>query len=354
MLTIDITAEQLHINGQPIRFPAPIATLRACLGECRHTLLKYNQIYTWDALGVMAYSHDGEVVETLHLSRVPEKLAFHPRSVFSGALLLEGQEAMAYRQNHADKLVKLYKGDRGKAFFFGEVCVQLVVEGQDCKSIDLSAREHPATEPAGPPAALDEAFAYLRPVVAQWVAEIHRIVPTSNEYNTLTTGVDAGRIASLSALSDSVRLPQELVNFYKLVDVDYHPVTSAVLLVADRADYGYSLEAFDDIPEAWAGIQALCEGSVEEKLLQDYSPRVKATGYANPAWIPFAHDYSGNYLLYDTDPSPVGRFGQIIELDNESWQRTVVADSLSELIERNTHSLRAGQISALAFVLKGK
>jgi cell wall assembly regulator SMI1 len=59
--------------------------------------------------------------------------------------------------------------------------------------------------------------------------------------------------------------------------------------------------------------------------------------------VPFAEGRNGDYLLYDTDPSEQGDFGQIIELQNESWQRNVVAESLEALLKNEIALIKAGK-----------
>jgi cell wall assembly regulator SMI1 len=56
-------------------------------------------------------------------------------------------------------------------------------------------------------------------------------------------------------------------------------------------------------------------------------------------------------LLYDTDPASKGKFGQIIELQNESWDRNIVADSLEELIQNEIHNLKSGKIEHFDFIV---
>ena len=348
MPNIEVIDEQLWINGQAVSFPAPLDLIkRAFAGEPRRKVLKYNQTYTWDAMGVVAYSDDGDTVQSLLLDLAPGEFDFSPSVAFASSLRPDGEDVLRYRAEHPQALVPLFRGDRCKALVRGGLSIWFDLSDSTVQGMVLSG-DAPPTAPA-PPAPLDAQYSYLEPLVAQWVAEIRRLVPGDNEYNTLTSGVDATRIESQSVLGDGVRLPDELINFYKLVNVDYHPVTSAVLFAV--GNYSFNLEAFEDLATAWQGIQLLCDGHVEADLLRGFSDRVQATGYANPAWIPFAHDYGGNYLLYDTDPSPSGRYGQIIELDNESWQRSVVADSLADLIEHNTLLLRRGEIASFDFVL---
>jgi cell wall assembly regulator SMI1 len=56
--------------------------------------------------------------------------------------------------------------------------------------------------------------------------------------------------------------------------------------------------------------------------------------------LPFADGDNGDYLLFDTDPSELGTYGQIILLENETWERVVIANSLEELIKSQIEKVK--------------
>lgn len=55
--------------------------------------------------------------------------------------------------------------------------------------------------------------------------------------------------------------------------------------------------------------------------------------YTSPKWIPFATDFCGNNLGYDTDPGPEGTFGQIIVFGRDYDTKYVLAASLEKFVE---------------------
>ena len=132
-------------------------------------------------------------------------------------------------------------------------------------------------------------------------------------------------------------------------NVDYDAVTSAFQFGVNN--WSYELIPFQDIAEEWNSIQDLQfdEDDLPEQEI-DFE-KINTNNYANPKWIPFATGRNGDYLLYDTDPASKGKFGQIIELQNESWDRNIVADSLEELIQNEISNLRAGKTEHFDFII---
>lgn len=116
-------------------------------------------------------------------------------------------------------------------------------------------------------------------------------------------------------------------------------------------NWTYELIPFEDIKEEWEAIQDLQfdEDDLPEQEI-DFE-KIKTNNYANPKWIPFATARNGDYLLYDTDPASKGKFGQIIEFQNVSWERNIVADSLEELIQNEINNLKSGKIEHFDFIL---
>lgn len=64
--------------------------------------------------------------------------------------------------------------------------------------------------------------------------------------------------------------------------------------------------------------------------------------YANKKWIPFAHDWGGNFLGIDFDPAEDGTHGQIINFGRDEDEKFVVAHSFSEFIEWYINELENG------------
>ncbi|MDH2045390.1 SMI1/KNR4 family protein [Acinetobacter johnsonii] len=67
--------------------------------------------------------------------------------------------------------------------------------------------------------------------------------------------------------------------------------------------------------------------------------------------MPFAEGRNGDYLMIDLDPSEQGQYGQIIELQNESWERNVISSSLEDFIQINIDQLKKPDDIRYAFIL---
>ncbi len=55
--------------------------------------------------------------------------------------------------------------------------------------------------------------------------------------------------------------------------------------------------------------------------------------YANPLWIPLAHDHSSNYIGVDLDPDVNGAAGQVIDFGRDENDKKVLASSIKELLQ---------------------
>jgi cell wall assembly regulator SMI1 len=172
-----------------------------------------------------------------------------------------------------------------------------------------------------------------------WIDLIHKIVPEQNPCFNLIAGISEMEIEAHKSLEKDIEIPIELINFYKIYNVTDNWVASAFSFTPNGC--WYQLIPFKKIQQEWEGIQDLYfEDSLEEGNLDNFDPKVKANDYANPRWIPFADGDNGDYLLFDTDPSELGTYGQIILLENETWERIVIADSLEELIESQIEKVK--------------
>jgi cell wall assembly regulator SMI1 len=64
--------------------------------------------------------------------------------------------------------------------------------------------------------------------------------------------------------------------------------------------------------------------------------------YANPLWIPFADDQSGNHLGVDLDPNAEGSDGQVIVFGRDENRKRLVAQSFEDFIDIFVAQLEAG------------
>jgi cell wall assembly regulator SMI1 len=69
--------------------------------------------------------------------------------------------------------------------------------------------------------------------------------------------------------------------------------------------------------------------------------------YANPLWIPFADDQSGNHLGIDLDPDVDGQEGQVIAFGRDENRKRLVAQSFEAFID-----IFIGQLEGGNFVIR--
>ncbi len=337
--TIHLTDRFLQINHIEFSFPIEIEKLKNTLGECRQNILEYNTIYTWDALGLIAGSKNGELAETLYLTFSIENYVFSPKQIFSGTLLINEEDALTYYAANKNKRIKLFKEDRGGAIALNGMCYWFNVDKNQIQGVEIS--QYTAPEQTTLPARLevDQAFKHFESIWQEWNTEVVKAVGEDNVYYNLTHGITEQDLQQCKSDAD-FEMPTALLNFYKIHNVDYNSVTSAFSF--SISDWQYDLIPFAKIKADWQAIQDLNDGS-EWIDFSTFSDKVKAADYANPAWVPFAEGRNGDYLLYDTDPSEKGTFGQIIELQNESWERNIVATSLEALIKDEIKLITTGK-----------
>jgi cell wall assembly regulator SMI1 len=349
MATIGLTEESFQINHIEFTFPINIAYLVAVLGLCRHTIKPKNNIFTWDHAGLMAYSQNGEMVDGLLLVWDHGKHNFYPQQSFQGEFTLNKEDAIAYYNNNKQARVKLFKGDEGGAIILNGISAWFDMDGGEVKAIEIRKHEVLPEEKAIPAAAVADEYKYLISLWKEWIDQINKVVPVDNKYYNLTRGISEQEMQEAKEIK-TFTMPDQLLNFYAIHNVEYNGVTAAFSFSVNG--WQYDLLPFEMIPERWEEIDDLQFGEdIEEADLKNFSEKVKATDYANPNWIPIAEGRNGDFLLFDTDPSDKGKYGQIIELQNESWERQVVANSLEELLQNEINAMKSGDTEKFDFIL---
>lgn len=314
--------------------------LQTHLGPARLSKKKNNAIYTWDQLGLIAYSNDDKFAQSLLIQLVAEKYDFSPKANFNGKLSFYGEDGFSYYPKNKDKLEKLFLSDDSGAFVFNDISAWFSLDEKDEKQVLSAIQISPYVEPdfKNPKikVAVDSDYAHFEKLWLDWIQAIESVVPRNNRYFNLISGITNEAIQSAEKNKD-IQIPKALVNFYKVRDVDYDGVTSAFNFNVEGAEY--DLLPFKDIITRWSEIQDLQSDDEGEDE------------YANPKWIPFAENHEGDYLLFDSNTEPKGKYGQIIELQNESWKRDIVADSLESIIRKEIQSINDGNIQRFDFIL---
>ena len=97
MIRLNLSKENFSINDISLSFPIEIELLNKLLSiNKRATKTKHNTIFTWDDLGILAYSKNGKVVESLLLELKEEDFAFSPKQVFKGQFYFDNEEITRY------------------------------------------------------------------------------------------------------------------------------------------------------------------------------------------------------------------------------------------------------------------
>ena len=144
MIVFNLNETNFTINENPISFPIPFETLQQILGDlCRKKVTKSNTIYTWDDLGILAYSKDGKLVETLSIDLILEKYKFSPKKNFQGKFYFNETEIVPYYKAHKDKRVPLFKGDTSKALVLNTISVWFDVCDKEIEALEISAYNGP-------------------------------------------------------------------------------------------------------------------------------------------------------------------------------------------------------------------
>ncbi|WP_157670200.1 SMI1/KNR4 family protein [Chitinibacter sp. GC72] len=350
-----MNSQALMINGVSIRFPIPISELEKILGPSRHakkTPDSYNHVFAWDQHGITAFSKQGEIAESIDINLIQEKYENQARQAFSGTFTLEQHDILDYRKSNKDKLVKLYSSDSNKAFIINGISAWFGMDNGEVTGISLSSHQPNETPAPAEYAALDPRFTELATIINAWVAEIGLTVPINNAYYNLAAGASAATIKQYAEVDKGNLIPDELLNFYAIHDYLYNPVAAAFCI--ELEDCEYYILPLKEIRTEWQSIQDLQRGEddLDDIDFSQYSAKIKVDDYANPKWIPFASNLAGDYLLFDADPGVAGTFGQIIDFQNETWSRDVVATSLSELFSNDTAELRRNAGERYEFILE--
>ncbi len=174
-----------------------------------------------------------------------------------------------------------------------------------------------------------------------WIAEIEKTVPKTNKAFNLKQGISDSDI-KMNQSQIAVNLPEDLIDFYRANNVTDNADISVFQF--DIKGCWYNLLPFNQIPVEWNDFFEFDANEVQSNYKSaGISDKIIANDFANPNWIPFAVTDQGDMLLFDTQPSKKGVYGQIIELQNDSWERNVVANNLTELIKNQIEKLQNGE-----------
>ena len=350
MLTIHLNENNFLINQEEIIFPITIEKLILVLNASPRIIQSTsNTILVWDELGVTAYAKLNNLIDTIEISFELQKYEKCPKSLFKGQFYFKDKDAISYFFAHPELRVPIYEGDTHKALVAHNISAWFYgnLKQHQLNGISFSHYEAPPTAEA---LILDTQFRHLENLWKEWIDAIEQVVPKHNRYFNLKHGIQSQDIIDLQSIHD-MEMPDILINFYKVHNVYWDAVTSAFQFHVNN--WNYDLLPFQDIYKHWQNnIELNTEEDLDTSDYLNYDPRTKINDYTNTLWIPFAEGRNGDYLLIDLDPNENGNFGQIIELQNESWARNVIANSLEELIQMTIKQLKESPSEHYQFILE--
>ena len=128
-------------------------------------------------------------------------------------------------------------------------------------------------------------------------------------------------------------LPEDFKSFYKIHN-------------GQKGGYGLffgleflSLKAIAKEWKEWSNLQDMND---DKDFMEDFASEPEGfikLLYANPKWIPFTHDQSGNHIGLDFDPDSKGQSGQVITFGRDEEIKVVKAKSFSEFVEKYLQEL---------------
>lgn len=139
-ITIDLLKGDFLINGISLSLPVHIDKLKGILNfPVRGVTKKYNTIYTWDSLGILAYSKNGKMVESLLLSLQIEDFDFSAKESFKGQFHIHSENAVSYYKNNKNQRVKTYNEDKKGSIVVNDIGVRINFgTRKKVKSIEIS------------------------------------------------------------------------------------------------------------------------------------------------------------------------------------------------------------------------
>ncbi|WP_212004793.1 hypothetical protein [Chitinophaga sp. HK235] len=143
-MQITITDNSLLMNGDRMQFPLNIQILQQVLGKARYTKTKYNHIYTWDELGVLAYSQNGQAVEGLTLDLLPAGYAFSPTEAFTAEFRVEETAYQEYYQQNIGRIRKTVKNDDSGSLVVGDLDLWFDIEDNAITAVVITKYVAPA------------------------------------------------------------------------------------------------------------------------------------------------------------------------------------------------------------------
>lgn len=142
MTTLYLSSKGLEVNSVLIELPVSIDILKRCLNTGYKTFkLKNNTVFTWDDLGILGYSANGELIDSITLELQPDTFEFSPKQKFSGTFYFNDQEIVNYYKTHKAERIELFEGDDCGALVQDNVSAWFDINDTIISAIEISTYE---------------------------------------------------------------------------------------------------------------------------------------------------------------------------------------------------------------------
>lgn len=138
MIALFLSSKGFQINSETITFPLPLTQLKACLNENYRIIERKNTtVFIWDDLGIMAYSKNEDVVESITVALELEEYESSPKQTFSGIFHYNNQDIISYYKSHKKQCVQLFNGDDGGALVQNNISAWFSVRRDQINAIEI-------------------------------------------------------------------------------------------------------------------------------------------------------------------------------------------------------------------------
>ncbi|MFV1447867.1 hypothetical protein VBZ51_01905 [Maribacter sp. HS] len=142
MVHIEFSSDSFTINSVAVQFPVSIGALKEIITpECREHKGKNNTLFVWDDLGIIAYSSDGELVNSLGFEFEISTYDFSHKTIFTGTFNYNGEDIREYYKTHESERVKTFKGDDSGALVQNGLSAWFSVKNELVRAIEVSAHK---------------------------------------------------------------------------------------------------------------------------------------------------------------------------------------------------------------------
>ncbi|SIQ30678.1 DUF6892 domain-containing protein [Maribacter ulvicola] len=139
MVHIEFSSDSFQINSVAVQFPVSIGALKEIISpECREHKGKNNTLFVWDDLGIIAYTSNGELVNSLGFELEISTYDFSPKAVFSGTFNFSGEDIIEYYKTHENERVITFKGDDSGALVQNGLSAWFSVRKDVIQAIEVS------------------------------------------------------------------------------------------------------------------------------------------------------------------------------------------------------------------------